>query len=119
MGVSVGAGIAFIVGGQVIGFVTSSPPISLPFIGELYAWQTVFLFVGLPGLAIAALMGTVREPVRRGKIKLESNTDATNDQISREIVDSERLFPARTARCSGWVLQHGRLGRCRNRIHRW
>ncbi len=88
MGVSVGAGIAFIVGGQVIGFVTSSPPISLPFIGELYAWQTVFLFVGLPGLAIAALMSTVREPVRRGKIKLESNTDATNDQISlRQAID--------------------------------
>ncbi len=88
MGVSVGAGIAFIVGGQVIGFVTSSPPISLPFIGELYAWQTVFLFVGLPGLAIAALMGTVREPVRRGKIKLESDTDAANDQISlRQAID--------------------------------
>ncbi|MDP7094057.1 MAG: MFS transporter, partial [Gammaproteobacteria bacterium] len=45
MGVSVGAGIAFIVGGQIIGFVTNSPPITLPFIGELYAWQTVFLLV--------------------------------------------------------------------------
>jgi MFS family permease len=68
MGVSVGAGIAFIVGGQVIGFVMTSPPITLPLVGELFAWQTVFLFVGLPGLVVAALMFTVREPRRRGKI---------------------------------------------------
>jgi MFS family permease len=68
MGVSVGAGIAFIVGGQVIGFVTTSEPLTLPVVGELFAWQTVFLFVGLPGLFIAALMATVREPERLGKI---------------------------------------------------
>ncbi len=81
MGVSVGAGIAFIVGGQVVGFVASSPPITLPFIGELYAWQTVFLFVGLPGLAIAALMRTVREPKRRGKIQIDGETGQSGDQI--------------------------------------
>jgi MFS family permease len=83
MGVSVGAGIAFIVGGQVIGFVTNSPPITLPLIGELFAWQTVFLFVGLPGLAIAALMRTVREPQRRGKIEIgDKKPDAASDDIS-------------------------------------
>jgi MFS family permease len=31
----------------------------------LYAWQTVFLFVGLPGLLMALLMLTVKEPRRR------------------------------------------------------
>lgn len=82
MGVSVGAGIAFIVGGQVIGFVTSAPPIVLPLVGELYAWQTVFLFVGLPGLVIAALMRTVREPARRGKIQLRDTGGETNEQMS-------------------------------------
>jgi MFS family permease len=82
MGVSVGAGIAFLVGGQVIGFVTSAPPVTLPILGELYAWQTVFFFVGVPGLAIAALMSTVREPVRRGKIKLENKISGGGDQIT-------------------------------------
>jgi len=76
MGVSVGAGIAFIVGGQVIGFVMTSPPITLPIVGELFAWQTVFLFVGLPGLVVAALMLSVREPKRQGKIGIgTSSTD--------------------------------------------
>ena len=82
MGVSVGAGIAFIVGGQVIGFVMSSPPITLPVVGELFAWQTVFLFVGLPGLVIALLMITVREPVRHGKISLAEKTPGQSENIS-------------------------------------
>ncbi|MFQ5634585.1 MAG: spinster family MFS transporter [Gammaproteobacteria bacterium] len=70
MGVSVGAGIAYIVGGQVIGFVMNSPPITVPVVGELFAWQTVFLLVGLPGLIVALAMRTVREPQRHGKIEL-------------------------------------------------
>ncbi len=32
-------------------------------------WQFVFLIVGIPGLLIAALMGTVQEPKRRGLIQ--------------------------------------------------
>jgi len=73
MGVSVGAGIAFIVGGQVIGFVTTSTPLTIPFVGELFAWQTVFLLVGLPGLVIAALMMSVHEPERQGRIEVNAS----------------------------------------------
>lgn len=69
MGVSVGAGIAMLVGGLVIRLVSEAPPLVLPFVGELYAWQTVFLLVGLPGLLIAALMVTIKEPIRQGKLK--------------------------------------------------
>jgi len=68
MGVSVGAGIALLVGGQVIQRVMDAPPLNLPLVGELHAWQTVFLLVGLPGLLIALLMTTVREPARHGKM---------------------------------------------------
>ena len=82
MGVSVGAGIAFIVGGQVIGYVTTSPPITIPLIGELYAWQAVFLVIGLPGLVVAALMRTVREPERKGKIALTNHAGDQSEHIS-------------------------------------
>ena len=60
---------------------TSSPPITLPIVGELFAWQTVFLFVGLPGLIVAALMMTVREPVRQGRIRLDTS-EQSGDEIS-------------------------------------
>ena len=82
MGVSVGAGIAFIVGGQVIGFVTDAPPLTLPVVGELFAWQSVFLVVGLPGLVIAVLMRTIREPARLGKIRIEDASGGSTDQVS-------------------------------------
>ena len=75
MGVSVGAGVAMLVGGQVIRLVNSAPPVVLPLVGELYAWQTVFLLVGLPGLLIALLMITVREPIRHGKLTKTDGTD--------------------------------------------
>ncbi len=99
MGVSVGAGIAFIVGGQVIGFVSTSPPLTLPVIGELYAWQTVFLVVGLPGLVVAALMATVREPQRHGKIAVAG---ASTDVIS--LSDAARFLKQRWRTYGGLAL---------------
>jgi len=71
MGVSLGAGIAMIIGGQIIAWVFSSPAIEVALIGELRPWQTVFIMVGLPGLLIAALMVTVREPRRRGRVEID------------------------------------------------
>lgn len=68
MGISLGMGVAYIVGGKVIGWVMNAPPLVLPGVGELYAWQSVFLVVGLPGLVLAALMLTVKEPLRRGRL---------------------------------------------------
>jgi MFS family permease len=63
-----GAGIAFIVGGLVIRFVMGSGNLSLPLLGEVRPWQMVFFAVGLPGVLVALLMYTVREPERRGKL---------------------------------------------------
>ncbi|HKZ72699.1 MAG TPA: MFS transporter, partial [Steroidobacteraceae bacterium] len=69
MGISLGAGLAMIVGGQVIAHVMQAPPVRLPVVGELFAWQTVFLVVGLPGLLMAVLMATVKEPARRERLR--------------------------------------------------
>ena len=82
MGVSVGSGIALIVGGQIIAYVAGSPKIVLPFIGEIFAWQALFLYVGLPGLLVAALMITVKEPSRKGKIQIKSEDGKQTDEIS-------------------------------------
>ena len=71
MGISLGSAIAYLVGGPVVQLITDSPPVALPVVGELYAWQTAFLVVGLPGLILAVLIFFVREPVRRGKAKLD------------------------------------------------
>lgn len=64
-GVFFGAGIAFIVGGSVVGAVQSLDAISVPLVGDVRAWQAVFFIVGLPGVLFALLLLTVPEPVRR------------------------------------------------------
>lgn len=76
MGIFVGAGLAYIFGGMVIGLVSGVEHTVLPIVGEVYSWQVVFFAVGLPGLLVALLMYTVREPVRRG-IKLARQLDGS------------------------------------------
>lgn len=59
----IGAGLALMIGGAVIATV---PALDLPLLGHFEPWQVVFLFVGLPGLVVAVVMLTVREPPRTG-----------------------------------------------------
>ncbi|MDX2143593.1 MAG: MFS transporter [Rhodospirillaceae bacterium] len=85
-GVGLGAAVAMILGGQVIQYVSTQPPVELPVLGQLYAWQTVFLVVGLPGLLVAALMLTVKEPFRRGKMKRQVAAGASDEIPVAEVV---------------------------------
>jgi MFS family permease len=70
MGLGIGAGLALVLGGQVIAAISDGPSLTLPLIGEIYGWQIVFLVVGLPGLIVAAMMFTVKEPYRRDRIRV-------------------------------------------------
>ncbi|HSA57300.1 MAG TPA: MFS transporter [Gemmatimonadaceae bacterium] len=63
-GIFIGAGLAYLIGGTVIEAVSGLAPWHLPIVGEVRSWQRVFIVVGIPGLAIAALMLTIREPAR-------------------------------------------------------
>lgn len=63
-GVFIGAGLAYFIGGTVIEAVSGLEPWRLPFFGEIRDWQRVFIFVGVPGLLLALLALTIREPRR-------------------------------------------------------
>jgi MFS family permease len=66
LGFVAGSGLAMIIGGAVIGAIGASQDITLPGNVTFRGWQIVLIIVGLPGLVVAALMLTVREPIRRG-----------------------------------------------------
>ena len=66
IGVPLGSGVALILSGLVIKAIEGWPAPTLPGFGALEPWRLTFLFVGLPGLLVALLMLTVKEPVRRG-----------------------------------------------------
>ena len=66
MGIYIGSGIAFLLGGAVIGYVSTQGSIDIPIIGSIRPWQAIFLIVGMPGVLLSLLMYTVKEPIRRG-----------------------------------------------------
>ena len=90
MGTAVGAGLALIIGGAIISFVTgeNGENVSLFGISFLSGWQWVFVLVGLPGLFIALLTSLIREPDR---IVVEEKKKLYGD-ISIPISEVKKFF---------------------------
>lgn len=69
IGVYLGTGLAFLIGGWVIQFLSQKTVWTIPIVGELYPWQMVFFYVGLPGLVLATIIYFfVKEPSRKDVI---------------------------------------------------
>ena len=91
LGIFLGAGLANLVGGAVIARLGDDATIALPLMGSIRAWQAVFVIVGVPGLIIAALMATVREPHRR-EVGRAGATSHTLREVRSYIWDNRRTF---------------------------
>lgn len=64
-GIYIGAGLGLMIGGQVVDrWDAAFPGATAPW--GLRGWQVAFFAVGLPGVALAALVSTLREPARGG-----------------------------------------------------
>lgn len=97
MGVYVGVGMSFILGGLVIGMVSDAGSIMLPLIGELRPWQLTFIIVSIPGLLLVAVMSTVREPARHDRImadgrELDTSLAATKDFFKQHFMAYAVIF---------------------------
>jgi MFS family permease len=80
--IPIGSGIALLVGGIVVGAVSGAGDhFTLPILGEVRAWQLVFIVTGAPGLLLPLLLLTFKEPVRRGLL-----TNATGGAAPRASV---------------------------------
>jgi MFS family permease len=60
-----GSGLALLLGGVMIHIIDILGTPTLPLVGELRPWQAVLMAVGLPGVLVAFLLLTVKEPPRR------------------------------------------------------
>ncbi|NRA40723.1 MAG: MFS transporter [Pseudomonadales bacterium] len=69
LGIPVGIGISYSLGGWVYSWLVELDQLSLPFIGALAPWQATFMIVGLPGLLLAAAIYAMQEPKRQGLAK--------------------------------------------------
>ena len=99
MGIYIGSGLAFIVGGAVTEMVIKQGAWQLPLVGATRSWQVVFFIVGLPGVLLSLLLYTVREPLRRGArmIKTASGTtqvaQAPLGEVLAYLRDEQTDFP--------------------------
>lgn len=102
MGISLGGGVAYLIGGAVVHLVSEAQPVALPLIGTIRPWQLTFFIVGLPGLLVALMMRAIHEPERSGGL-----VDAAGEvrqlalgELWRYLADRWRLylsFPLATA----------------------
>jgi len=66
MGIYLGSGLAFLLGGLVIKFASAQGDVHLPLFGEVRPWQLIFLLLGAAGVLFTLLMLAVKEPQRHG-----------------------------------------------------
>jgi MFS family permease len=64
MGSFLGSGVSYALGSWLVSVKDQPGFVTLPIVGAIHPWQTVFFIIGLPGLLVALLMLTVREPER-------------------------------------------------------
>lgn len=66
MGIYLGAGMAFLLGGIVITWANAQGPMDLPLLGTVRPWQLIFLVLGAAGALFCLVLLAIREPSRKG-----------------------------------------------------
>ncbi len=69
MGIFLGSGLALVVGAGMIANMPTEGLIDVPIFGAVFPWQIIFFYVGLPGLVVALLLTTVKEPARQNLLQ--------------------------------------------------
>lgn len=85
----VGAGIATMAGGALVALM---PAITLPLVGAMEPWQSVFVAIGLPGLLVALLVLGLREPPRHGVKPEHVGQPPSLSAVIRYIADRRSAF---------------------------
>ena len=69
MGVFLGMGLAILVGAGLISALPTEGMVQIPIFGSIYPWQLMFFYIGLPGLLIAILVLSIKEPDRKESLE--------------------------------------------------
>lgn len=66
MGIYLGAGLAFLLGGIVVTWANARGDVVLPVLGVIRPWQLIFLVLGLVGACFSLVLLAIKEPTRKG-----------------------------------------------------
>lgn len=74
MGVFLGSGLATLIGSGIVAKLPTEGMMNVPVFGDIYPWQMIFLYIGIPGLVIALLLFTITEPSRKNALQVDGQT---------------------------------------------
>jgi MFS family permease len=82
MGIYLGSGLSILIGAALKTMI-GKENILIPFVGEIFSWQVIFFYIGLPGILIVLLVQTIKEPKR---IEFDSVKEITEVSNFSEII---------------------------------
>lgn len=97
VGTFAGSGVAYALGAYVVGRVDTPGFVTWPFVGAIHPWQTVFFWVGLPGLLVALLALTMYEPravTASAPLRTPAHGDATFGEVMAYVRRNARTVGA-------------------------
>ena len=93
MGIFLGSGLAILIGASLIGGLPTSGTVHIPIMGDIYHWQMLFIYIGLPGILISLLMLTIKEPTRKDTIKkVDTDTEPTLKEALAVIWTQRKVY---------------------------
>lgn len=86
MGVFLGSGLATLIGSGIVATLPTEGMLNVPIFGEIFPWQLIFIYVGLPGVVIALLLFTIKEPARKNKLMVHGEEAKLSLKDSLKII---------------------------------
>ncbi len=86
LGITLGGGLAYMIGGAVYEYFASTAALSVPVIGELRPWQLTFIAVGAPGFLLVLMLLYMREPPRAADPVVTDGATYTDTPAIAEII---------------------------------
>ena len=90
-----GGGLAYIIGGQIVGVLSQVESYTLPILGVVKPWQLAFMVVAIPGLLLVFLMQLIKEPPRTSAVDSQLVALKARESFTalfKYIRDNLRLF---------------------------
>ncbi len=86
LGIPVGIGASFSIGGWAYGYFTEIGGLTLPLLGFIKPWQLTLMLVSLPGFVIGLLIFLMQEPKRHNVLKLSGQSGGGEVQGFKQAV---------------------------------
>lgn len=91
LGITIGGGLAYIIGSAVFEYFSQFDVIDLPLFGTTSAWQITFIAVGLPGFILALIFAFVKEPKRLNPTKTAEDHGSLSE-LRRQFNQHRRAY---------------------------